>query len=124
MEKKITFRNMDSSQPMREHAEEYLEKVASLLPENEQPCVAELCLTSNPQHPHHKAELDLRTKNFNLHTHEEDTKMYLAIDKTIDKMVALLKREKNKLDDKHHKQVTEKSRFEAENYAKKIKTPK
>ncbi len=110
---KITFHNMSHSDPMEAHANEKLEKLTELVGNSDgsHPFRIELWLKANKQHPHHAAELHLRSAHYDLNAHDEGTDMYAVIDTTIDKMVGLLKKEKRRFMDKMHKPDTEKKNF-------------
>ena len=118
MKIKITFHNMPHSDPLEQHAmqkfarvEEHLKAEDSLTPLH-----AELWLKANKQHPHHAAELHLKTHRFDLNAHDEGPDMYVVIDTTIDKMVKLLRKEKEKRNDKTKKAETEKAKFSSDKY--------
>lgn len=110
---KVTFQNMDHSDPLDEHTRSKLQKVSDMLnkEENITPLFAEFWLKSNKLHPHHSAKFHLKTPRFDLHAHDEGPDLYIAIDNTIDKMVAQLKKEKEKFRDSHRKPDSEKNRF-------------
>ena len=118
MDKKITFHNMEHSDPMEKHAIDKLGKIEEILqgPELETPNFLELWLESHKTHPHNKVELHIKTPQFDLNSHSEETDMYYAIDETIDRMVKLLKKEKQKLKDKTQKVDTEKKDFGNDKY--------
>lgn len=118
MNKKISFKNMPHSDPLEQHASEKLEKIKDFLKDAEHltPFNVELHLKANKQHPHHRAELLLKTPRFNLTSHDEGTDMYVAIDNAIDKMVKLLKKEKDKVQDRKQKTETEKNKFSSDKY--------
>ena len=118
MDKKITFHNMDHSDPMEQHAHDKLAKIEDLLAGNEweTPKFIELWLEAHRKHPHNKVELHLKTPQFDLHAHSEETDIYFAIDETVDKMVKLLKKEKQKLKDKNQKVQTNKKDFGDDKY--------
>ena len=118
MNKKISFNNMPHSDPLEQHASTKLDKIKDFLKdaENITPLHVELHLKANKQHPHHRAELQLKTPRFNLNSHDEGTDMYVVIDNTIDKMVTLLKKEKQKSRDKTQKTETNKSKFSSDKY--------
>lgn len=113
MEVKISFHNMPHSEPMETHALQKLLKITEFLKNQEDlsPFYVELWLKANKQHPHHATELHLKTPQFNLHAHDEGPDMYIAIDNTIDKMVKLLNKEKERQRDSIHKPDTDKKRF-------------
>ena len=102
---------MPHSESLELHAREKLKKINEFLQEKATPFSIELWLKANKQHPHHSAELHVRTPIFNLNAHHEGPDMYLVIDATIDKMIALIKKEKDRHLDKKHKPDTEKKNF-------------
>lgn len=118
MKRRITFHEMAHSEPMEKHINEKLTKIEELIKDSEwkTPQYVELFLNSQPQHPHHKVEIILKTPQFNLCTHDEGVDMYVVIDNTIDKMITLLKREKERLQDKRQKIETEKNEFADDKY--------
>jgi ribosomal subunit interface protein len=121
MKTKITFHNMPHSVPMEAHALQKLEKISEFLKniQDIEPLYAELWLKANKQHPHHASELHIKTPFFDLHTHDEGADMYIVIDSTIDKMVKLIKKEKERFRDKVRKPLTAKKEFLEESYSKK-----
>lgn len=108
---KISFHNMSHSQPMEDHAQEKLQKIVEICGTDQSPLNIELWLKANKLHPHHSAELHVKTAKFNLNAHDEGTDMYIVIDNTIDKMVGLLKKDKERSREKYHKPETEKKNF-------------
>jgi ribosomal subunit interface protein len=118
MDIKITFINMEHSAPMEAHAQEKLKKISEFIvgPEWPTPKHLELWLKANKLHPHHGVELHLKTPRFSLNTHYEGTDMYYVLDRTIDKMVKLLKKEKSKILDEKEKVETGKKQFSNDKY--------
>jgi ribosomal subunit interface protein len=110
---KIAFHNMEHSEPMESHTRQKLEKISEFLKneENSTPLFAEFWLKSNKQHPHHEAEFHLRTSRFDLNAHDVGADMYVVIDNTIDKMVALIKKENEMRRDRSRRADTEKKKF-------------
>jgi ribosomal subunit interface protein len=104
---------MDHSDPIEQHTREKLEKLHELLKKDagRPPFFVEFWLKANKLHPHHSTELHLKTSLFDLHAHDEGTDMYVVIDNTIDKMVRLVKKEKQKQHDKLKKAGNDKSHF-------------
>jgi ribosomal subunit interface protein len=104
---------MPHSDPLEQHAREKIAKIEDILKTqaNASPFNVELWLKSNKLHPHHAAELHIKTPIFNLHTHEEGADMYIVVDTTIDKMITLIKKEKERLMDKIQKPETDKKNF-------------
>lgn len=119
MERKITFQSMEHSDPIEKHANEKLNKIEEMLKSDvwQTPMLIELWLKANKQHVHHKAELHLKTPQFNLNTHCEDPDMYFAIDNAIDKMAKLLRKEKDLLKEKEQKPENDKKTFTDDKYS-------
>jgi len=113
MRKKISFHNMEHSEPLRIHSDQKLNKILDVLKEDKipTPVFLELWLKAFKTHPHHGAEIHLKTPRFDLHAHDECTEMYVAVDNAIDKIIALYKKMKNKTQDKKQKAECEKKEF-------------
>jgi|SaaInlLV_10m_DNA_2_1039722.scaffolds.fasta_scaffold53230_1 ribosomal subunit interface protein len=118
MDIKISFQNMDHSNPLESHAKEKLGKLESILNVGEKmsPFFVELFLTAKKTHANHSGELHLKTPIYDLHTHEEGHDLYVVVDNVIDKMISLVKKEKTKTRDKNHKSDTEKKVFLDDKY--------
>ncbi len=118
MKIKITFHNMPHSDPLEQHAKTKLAKLDEFThnPSDASPRFVELWLKANKLHPHHAVELHLKTPHLDLHAHDEGADMYVVIDSTIDKMVTLIKKEKEKTRDKYRKQDPEKEDFGSDKY--------
>lgn len=104
---------MPHSAPLEQHALTKLTKIEEILKAQAEatPFTVEMWLKANKQHPHHAAELHVRTPIFNLHAHDEGPDMYIVADNTIDKMVTLLKKEKERMLEKFQKPETDKKNF-------------
>jgi ribosomal subunit interface protein len=118
MERRITFQSMDHSDPIEKHANEKLNKIDEMLKDSEwkTPMFIELWLKANKQHVHHQVDINLKTPQFDLMSHDINADMYVAIDNAIDKMVELLKKEKAKVKEKEQKPETEKGAFADDKY--------
>lgn len=114
MKKKVTFQNMDHSLQLEEHAYEKLKKVEELLKKEDErpPHFLEVWFKAHKQHPHHGVEIHLKTPQFDLHAHEEGADMYIVLDSTIDKIIKLIKKSKERMVDKRHKVESDKREFE------------
>ena len=110
---KISFHNMPHSDALESHVLEKMEKIKTLFKHSrvDQPLFAELFLNAQTAHTHHTVELHIKTNQFNLTTHNEGSDMYVVCDRVIDKMVAVIKKEKSKVGDKKHRVQTEKTAF-------------
>lgn len=108
---KISFHNMPHSDPLEAHTNQKLEKIFEFLDTEQRPFNIEVWLKAHKLHPHHVAEMHLKTKNLDLMAHDEGPDMYIAVDNTVDKMVKLIKKEKDKINDRHHKIRNDKSDF-------------
>jgi ribosomal subunit interface protein len=113
MEIKISFQNMPHSTVIDQHARTKLSKIEEILKGQARatPFNVEMWLTANKQHPHHEANLHVKTPVFNLDAHDEGPDMYIVIDTVIDRMIGMLKKEKERLIEKTHKAETPKKNF-------------
>jgi len=104
---------MPHSNALEEHALAKLEKVKTLFKhaKPDQVLSVEFFLNAQSAHTHHSAELRLRAGRINLTTHDEGIDMYTVVDSTIDKMVRMVKKAKDKNGDKKHHVRTEKTAF-------------
>jgi ribosomal subunit interface protein len=102
MHKRVTFRDMNHSEPMEAHVNKQLEKVQHFLMNERTPIHIDMVLTASRLHAHPRAELRIKTPHFDLVTHyeKEGIDLYEAIDHTIDKMYKLLHEEKKRYDEK------------------------
>ena len=99
----VTFRHMESSDPVRRYAEEKLSRVKKYI---EAPIDAQVVLSV--QKIVHRAEVTMVAKGLTMKSVEETSDMYAAIDLMVDKIERQLKRYKEKL--KKHKNHTSVSR--------------
>ncbi|PLX90410.1 MAG: ribosomal subunit interface protein [Desulfuromonas sp.] len=92
----VTFRHMESSDPVRSYVEEKLARVKKYI---EEPIDAQVVLSV--QKIVHRAEVTMVAKGLTMKSVEETSDMYAAIDLMVDKIERQLKRYKEKL--KKHK---------------------
>jgi ribosome hibernation promoting factor len=100
----VTFRHMESSDPVREYLEEKLSRVKKYIDE---PIDAQASLSVQKK-IRHCAEVTLVAKGITIKGHEETNDMYAAIDAVVDKIERQLKRYKEKI--KHHKPLSGRER--------------
>ena len=110
---KISFHNTPHSQALENHAREKLEKLTALFKNRnaDHPLFIELFLNAQTAHTHHSAELHVKTNNVNVTTHDEGADMYVVAENTINKMIAVIKKEKEKNKEKKQRVKTEKTDF-------------
>lgn len=111
MKTKISFHNMPHSDPLEQHTLQKLEKIRDFVNESLLPLNIEVWLKANKIHPRHAAEIHLKTAQFDINAHQEGTDMYVVVDQTIDKIVSLLIKEKEKMLDKRHKVESAEHKF-------------
>ncbi|HEX9779132.1 MAG TPA: ribosome-associated translation inhibitor RaiA [Geopsychrobacteraceae bacterium] len=92
----VTFRHMETSDPVRNYVEEKLARVKKYI---EEPIDAQVVLSV--QKIVHRAEVTMVAKGLTMKSVEETSDMYAAIDLMVDKIERQLKRYKEKL--KKHK---------------------
>lgn len=106
---------MTHSLPLEEHTRSKLAKILEILKReaDQAPFEVEVWLKANAQHPHHRAEIHVKTAHFNMHTHDESgADMYVSVDNAIDKMVDMLKKEKERRRDERRRPNSEKADFQ------------
>lgn len=117
MKKKLSFKNMDHSDPIEKHVNNKLERLEELLKKDQQPPFhMDIHLEAHKVHGHHHVELHLKTPRMDLHSHDEGPDMYVAIDNAIDKMVNLVRKNKAKNKNKEHKPENDKTNFSDDKY--------
>jgi putative sigma-54 modulation protein len=100
----VTFRHMETSDPVRTYAEEKLARVKKYIDE---PIDAQVSLSVEKK-IRHRAEVMLVAKGITIKGSEETNDMYAAIDNVVDKIERQLKRYKEKI--KEHKPLTGRER--------------
>lgn len=104
MQINVTFRHMESSDPVRSYVEEKLPKVKKYI---EEPVETQVVLSVENK-IRHKAEITLIAKGITIKASEETADMYAAIDGMLDKLERQLKRYKDKI--KEHKPLSGRER--------------
>lgn len=103
MIKRITFRHMDHSDAMEQHANEQLAKVEHFLANEPTPINIDLIFEPSKIRQHHRVELIIKTPHYDIFVHheKEGDDFYQAIDTVIDTMYRKLHEEKSKrIDDR------------------------
>jgi len=100
----VTFRHMETSDPVRDYVEEKLPKVKKYI---EEPVEAQVVLSVEKK-IRHKAEVTLTAKGITIKASEETSDMYAAVDGVLDKLERQLKKYKDKI--KKHKPLSGKER--------------
>ncbi|MGK2905125.1 MAG: ribosome hibernation-promoting factor, HPF/YfiA family [Desulfuromonadales bacterium] len=100
----VTFRHMESSEPVRNYVEDKLPKVKKYIDE---PVEAQVVLSVEKK-IRHKAEVALTAKGITIKATDETADMYAAIDGVLDKLERQLKRYKDKI--KMHKPLSGRER--------------
>lgn len=100
----VTFRHMDSSDPVRAYAEEKLGRLKKYI---DDPIDAHIVLSVDKKF-RHNADVTMLAKGITMQAKQTTEDMYAAIDGVADKLDRQLKRYKEKI--KRHKPVSEKER--------------
>lgn len=114
MKRTISFIGMPHSDALEAHSNQKLDKLSSLIKhdqENEDAYSLDLHLKSQEAHTHHRADIHLKTPDMKLHAHDEGPEMYVAVDNVVDRIIALYKKEKGKVRDRHRNADTDKKKF-------------
>jgi len=104
MQVAVTFRHMETSDPVRLYVEEKLARVKKYIDE---PIDAQAVLSVEKK-IRHRAEVTLVAKGITIKGSEETNDMYAAVDAVVDKIERQLKRYKEKI--KKHKPLSGKER--------------
>ena len=88
----VTFRHMETSEPVRDYAEEKIARVKKYI---EEPIDAQVVLSVEKK-IRHNAEVTIVAKGITIKGSEETNDMYAAIDAVVDKIERQLKRYKEK----------------------------
>lgn len=100
MKKQITFRGMEHSGGLENHALAKLAKIEQFLEASENtPITLHMVITEGFTHAHHKVELEVHTPHYNLTAHEEHKDAYQAVTDVVHKMFDELTRAKEKMID-------------------------
>ncbi len=86
MQKKITFRNMEKTQPMEEYCYQQLAKVEEFLSNERTPIFIDLVLEPSKIHAHHRIELRVKSPRFDKISNYEGPQFYDVLDRVIDVM--------------------------------------
>ncbi len=100
----VTFRHMETSDPVRSYIEEKLPKLKKYI---EEPVEAQVVLSVEKK-IRHKAEVTLIAKGITIKATDETADMYAAIDGVMDKLERQIKRYKDKI--KMHKPLSGRER--------------
>lgn len=111
MDIKIVFQGCPSSAAIEAHVHDKAAKIADLLKKEAGPQTLEVHLKAHTNHAHQEVVMHLKAKEFDLTAHQEMPDMYQAIDKTMEKMIAQVKTEKDRLKDKHRAGNGDKNSF-------------
>ncbi len=96
METKITFRNMEHSDPIEQHAQKQLEKVKTFLSNEASPVFIDLVLEPSKVHSHHRVELRVKSPHYDIISNYEGPEFYKVLDRVIDVMYQELHEAKRK----------------------------
>ena len=113
MHKRITFRNMEKSDVMREYADQQLKKIEHYLESEPTPIYIDLVFEPSKAREHHRIEIRVKSPNYDLISNYEyqGEKFYDTLDRVIDVMYRQLCEQgrKHKRDDR--KMVGRKDEF-------------
>ncbi len=102
MNKQFTFRNMEHSNTLEEHANEQLQKVEKFLEHEKEPIYLHIILTAHHIHAHHQVEFQVTTPLYKMSTHREGPELYQLISEVIDIMYERLTEAKRENVEKWH----------------------
>jgi ribosomal subunit interface protein len=88
MHKRITFRNMEHSEILKEYADKKLEKIVRFLGTERMPIYINLVFEPSKVHEHHRVELRVKAEHYDLISNYEfkGEPFYDVLDRVIDVM--------------------------------------
>jgi len=96
MKAKVTFKNMDHSNPMEDYAQDQLAKIYHFMENEPTPVHIELVLEPSHVHAHHKIELRVKSPNYSRVSTYEGPEFYDVLDRVIDTMYKELHEDKSR----------------------------
>ena len=93
----VTFRHVESTEALKEYADEKVRRICEKYLRN----VLEAHVVLSVVKHRHLAEINIHAKHFDISAHEKTGDLYSAIDLTLDKLEAQLRKHKDRIN--HHK---------------------
>jgi ribosomal subunit interface protein len=103
---------MEHSLAIENYAKKKSEKIDTFLKSISEPHDYEFHLSSHPNHAHQEISIHLKSKSLTLTVVAEGVDSYLIMDEASEKLISLVKKEKEKIRDSHRKGLTEKRKNE------------
>lgn len=98
MQVSVTFRHMESSDALRAHAIEKVERVVSKYLKNA--VEAHVILAASRHRQQNLAEINIHASHFDISAHTENADLYAGIDIVCDKLEAQLRKHKDRINDR------------------------
>lgn len=103
MHKRITFRNMESSDFLERYANEQLEKIITFLEHEREPVYIDLIMESGRHHAKHNVELRVKSPNYDKISNYEGPDFNDVLDRVIDVMYnELCEAKRERIDKRNH----------------------
>ncbi|MCL4229244.1 HPF/RaiA family ribosome-associated protein [Candidatus Dependentiae bacterium] len=99
MQKKIVFKGTDHSAPLEEYANQQLARIEQFLTNERTPIYIDLIIEPSKVHAHHKAQLIVKTPDYDRITSYEGPDFYDALDRVVDTMYLHLHEDKKRKND-------------------------
>jgi ribosomal subunit interface protein len=101
MQKRITFRGMEHSPVIEQHADEQMSKIVTFLEHEPTPVFIDLVLEAHRHHAHHKVELRIKSPNYEVISNYEGPDLYKVLDRVLDVAYETLHEKKRQRVDKN-----------------------
>lgn len=98
MQVSVTFRHMDTSDALRDYSVEKVQRIIAKYLKNA--VEAHVVLDANRNRAHTSAEINIHASHFDIAAHADNTDIYAAVDATLDKVEAQLRRHKDRINDR------------------------
>jgi ribosomal subunit interface protein len=112
VEIKVTFQGIEHSESVENYANKKNEKIEELLKQQNTPHIYEYHIHKFTHKSYYEVSLHVRVQAFSLDTKLEGDDVYVALDEVVDKMIVLVKKEKEKQRDSHRKDNDNKRNIE------------
>ena len=103
--KRITFRHMDSDQVIEDYVNKHLEKIEHFLQHEQTPIDIDFTITPSKTREHHRVEARVKSPHYDLiaEIEKDGTDFYDAVNIVLDKLLQQLRKAKERrIEDRNH----------------------
>lgn len=97
MQKKITFRGMETSQAISDYVETHIAKFNTFLDTEKEPVHLEVILEAHRTHHHHRVEIILKSPHYHCIAHHEGPDLYEQVNIAVNRIETQLRNQKERI---------------------------